>query len=125
MNVIVPTETHEERVARVRAAYWLPTQERWIKSNARLKLMEKTRRFGGSYANNYEVAEKTGRKKNTFDAWVGSRDLLAARLSLNDVKIFSKVLQVACQDRGEVILDRASDLRAIEEEFANARFARG
>lgn len=125
MNVIAPVETQAAREKRVRASYWLPTQERWIKSQARLKLMEKTRRFGGSYANNYAVAEKTARQKNAFDAWIGSRDLLAARLSLHDVKLFSRALKAACDDRGEVVLDREKDLRAFEVEFANGRFARG
>lgn len=125
MNVIAKAETPAARAKRVRAAYWLPTQERWIKSKARLKLMEKTRRFGGSYANNYAVAEKVSMKGNPFDAWIGSRDLLAARLSINDVKLFSRVLNVACEDRGEVLLDHDKALRAFEVEFANGRYARG
>jgi phage FluMu gp28-like protein len=125
MNIIVPAESAEDRIKRVRRVYWLPTQERWIKSKARLKLMEKTRRFGGSYANNYSIAEKTARKNNPFDAWIGSRDLLAARLSIHDVKFWAKKIKVACDDRGEVMLDREKDLRAFEVEFANGRFARG
>lgn len=125
MNLILPAETQEARKARVRAAYWLPTQERWIKSKARLKLMQKTRRFGGSYCNAYAVAEKTSRKGNMFDSWVGSRDLLAARLGINDIKFFSRILNVGCVDRGEIALDDDKKLRAFEVEFANGKFARG
>ena len=125
MNLLLPAETQEARKARVREAYWLPTQERWIKSKARLKLMQKTRRFGGSYCNAYAVAEKTSRKGNMFDSWVGSRDLLAARLGINDIKFFSRILNVGCVDRGEIALDDDKKLRAFEVEFANGRFARG
>ena len=125
MNLLLPAETHEARKARIRAAYWLPTQERWIKSKARLKLMQKTRRFGGSYCNAYGVAEKTSRKGNMFDSWVGSRDLLAARLGINDIKFFSRILNVGCVDRGEIALDDDKKLRAFEVEFANGKFARG
>ena len=125
MNLLLPAETHEARKARVRAAYWLPTQERWIKSKARLKLMQKTRRFGGSYCNAYGVADKTSRKGNMFDSWVGSRDLLAARLGINDIKFFSRILNVGCVDRGEIALDDDKKLRAFEVEFANGKFARG
>jgi phage FluMu gp28-like protein len=125
MNILLPAETQEARKARVREAYWLPTQERWIKSKARLKLMQKTRRFGGSYCNAYAVAEKTSRKGNMFDSWVGSRDLLAARLGINDIKFFSRILNVGCVDRGEIALDDDKKLRAFEVEFANGRFARG
>lgn len=125
MNIITPEQTAKERAEKVRASYWLPTQERWIKSKARLKIMEKTRRFGGSYANNYAVAEKTSLKGNIFDSWIGSRDLLAARLSINDCKYFSRILNVGCTDRGEIALDDDRKLRAFEVEFANGRFARG
>lgn len=124
MNLILPTETKEERKRRVRRAYWLPTQEKWIKSKARKKIMQKTRRFGGSYCNAYSVAEKTARAKNPFDAWYGSRDLLAARLAVNDIKLFARVLNAGCIDRGEVILDDDSKLRAFEVEFSNGKFAR-
>lgn len=124
MNIIAPAETPGERRQRVRASYWLPTQARWIASKARKKLMLKTRRYGGSFANAYAVTERVSRKGNPFDAWVGSRDLLAARLSINDIKFFSRVLKQACTDRGEVMLDDESKLRAFEVEYANSRFAR-
>ena len=87
--------------------------------------MQKTRRFGGSYCNAYAVAEKTSRKGNMFDSWVGSRDLLAARLGINDIKFFSRILNVGCVDRGEIALDDDKKLRAFEVEFANGKFARG
>lgn len=125
MNLILPKETEAQRIKRVRASYWLPTQERWIASKARLKLMAKTRRFGGSYCNNYAVAERTARKGNVFDSWIGSRDLLAARLSLQDVKFFARILKVACEDLGEVVLDKERDMRAFEARFANGKYVRG
>lgn len=125
MDIIVPTETQDQRVKRVRSEYWLPTQAKWIKSKRRKKLMAKTRRFGGSYANNYAMTEKVGRKGNIFDGWIGSRDLLAARLSINDCKLFAKAFKIACEDRGEVFLDDDRKLRAFELELANGRFNRG
>ena len=125
MNLLLPAETLADRKARIRASYWLATQERWIRSKARLKIMQKTRRYGGSYANAYAVAEKTSLKGQIFDSWIGSRDLLAARLGIGDVKFFSKMLNVGCIDRGEVALSDDKALRAFEVEFANGRFARG
>lgn len=125
MNIIATSETEKERAARVRASYWLPTQARWIASKRRIKLMAKTRRFGGSYANNYCMTERAGMKGNPFDAWIGSRDLLAARLSVNDCKLFSKVLKQAARDNGEVFLDDERKLKAFEIEFGNGKFVRG
>jgi len=126
MNIIAKPETEAARVKRVEAAYWLPTQERWIRSKARFKLMAKTRRYGGSYANNYTMVEKTGRKGNIFDAWIGSRDLLAARLSVNDCKFFTRdVLKIAAKDAQEVFIDDDRKMKAFEIELGNGRFVRG
>lgn len=124
MNLILPAETQAQREKRVCRAYWLPTQERWIKSRRRLKIMQKTRRFGGSYANNYAAVERVCVKGNPFDAWIGSRDMLAARLSVNDGKGFARKLKQGLQDHGEVILDDDRKLRAFEIEFSNGRFLR-
>ena len=119
MNLLLPAETIQERIDRVRAAYWLPDQEKWIKDRARKKLLAKCRRFGGSYGAAYAVAEQLSQRKNHFDAWVGSRDLLAARLFTNDTKKFARVLNVAAKANGEVILtDGDKDLRAFELEIA-------
>lgn len=125
MTILPPAETQAAREARVKAAYWLPTQQRWIDSKARFKLMAKCRRFGGSYANNFSVVLKTGRKGNIFDAWVGSRDLLAARLSINDCKFFTRVAKIAAKDAHETFLDDDRKLKAFEIELGNERFIRG
>jgi phage FluMu gp28-like protein len=115
MNIIAPAETPAERVARVKAEYWLPTQRRWIESNARLKLMAKCRRFGGSYAEAFATTLATGRAGNVYDAWIGSRDLLAARMFIQDCKHFARVFDIAAKDNGEVILEEGErSLRTFE-----------
>lgn len=123
MTITAP-ESAAAREKRVKAAYWLPTQQRWIDSKARFKLMAKCRRFGGSYANNFSVTLKTGRKGNIFDAWIGSRDLLAARLSVNDCKFFTRMLKLAAEDARETFLDDERKMRAFEIELGNTRFIR-
>lgn len=125
MTILPPAETEVAREKRVKASYWLPTQQRWIDSKARFKLMAKCRRFGGSYANNFSVVLKTGRKGNIFDAWIGSRDLLAARLSINDCKFFTRVAKVAAKDAQECFIDDDRKLKAFEIELGNERFIRG
>lgn len=118
MTVITTPKTtlsRDEREARVRASYWLPTQQRWIDSDRRLKLMVKCRRFGGSWAEAFRVATKTAMQGNRYDAWIGSRDLLAARLMMNDVKKHSEVLGIVAQDFGEVVIENAEqDFRAFQ-----------
>lgn len=124
MNLILPAETAAQRVARVQQEYWLPTQQRWIDNNSRLKLMAKCRRFGGSYAEAFATTLATGKAGNIYDAWIGSRDLLAARLFIQDCKHFARIFNIAAQDHGEVILEEGErSLRTFEMEIGE-RMAR-
>ena len=67
-------------------SYFLPYQERWIKDNAPLKLYEKTRRGGITYATSYRCVQKCLReeKDSSFTQWVSSRDELTAKEFITD-----------------------------------------
>lgn len=117
---ILKSQSSRERA--VLAKYWLPTQERWINDRSRLKLLEKCRRFGGSYAEAFAVVEKTSREKGRFDAWIGSRDMASAKLFINDCKEWCRKLAPTARDLGEQLIgDADKDLRAFEVEFTNGR----
>jgi phage FluMu gp28-like protein len=104
--------------------YWLPTQERWIQDKSRKKILEKCRRFGGSYAEAYALSEDTARAKNRYDAWVSSRDMLAARLFTEDVKHWVRTIDQAAREIGEqLVSDPEKNLRAFTIEFANGKRA--
>lgn len=117
-DLLLPPKTRPpkaEREAAVRASYWLPTQQRWIDSSRRLKLLVKTRRFGGSWAEAYRVFTRTALAGNTYDAWIGSRDMLAARLFMNDVKRWARITKTVCDDRGEILIkDEKQDFAAFQ-----------
>ena len=124
MQILSP-ESQAARAKRVLKKYWLTKQEAWIKDRSRLKLLAKCRRFGGSYAEAYSTAEDTGMEGQIYDAWIGSRDMLAARLFNNDVKKFLRTGNMVAADHGEVLLtDGERDLRAYEIECANGRLCR-
>lgn len=113
------------RLVAAKEKFWLPSQEKWINDHSRMKLLAKCRRFGGSFAEAFSTAEETAMQGQPFDAWVGSRDLLAARLFNNDVKKFARQFSLAAADHGEVLLDDGEkDLRAFEIEFSNGRLLR-
>ncbi len=61
--------------------YFLPYQERWILDESPLKLYEKSRRTGITFATSYRCIQKCLREKanSTFTQWVSSRDELTAR----------------------------------------------
>lgn len=102
-------------------AIFLPFQQRWIKDDARLKLMEKSRQIGISWSTAYKAAERTAMAGQKWDQWVSSRDDLQARLFIEDCKLFANILQIAANDLGEKVIDEKSKLTAYVLEFASGR----
>ena len=66
---------------------FLPYQARWIKDESPIKLYEKTRRGGITYATSYRSCIKcirSGEKDSTFVQWVSSRDEITAKEFVTD-----------------------------------------
>lgn len=83
----------------------LPFQAKWVLDPARLKLAEKSRQIGWSWATAYSIVRKKSRDDARLDAWISSRDDIQARLFLEDCKDFANVLHIAAQDLGERAID--------------------
>jgi len=60
-------------------SYFLPYQEAWIADESDMKLAEKSRRVGFTYATSYRHVQKCLRRPAGFTQWVSSRDLLTAK----------------------------------------------
>lgn len=94
-------------------------QARWVKDSARLKVMEKSRQIGISWASAYRLVSTTSQKGARHDDWVSSRDDLQARLLIDDCKGFAGLLHIGADDLG---------LRVIDDQKNNAyvlRYANG
>jgi phage FluMu gp28-like protein len=102
-------------------AIFLPFQERWIKDDSRLKIMEKSRQVGISWSTAYKADERTAMDGQRWDQWVSSRDDLQARLFIEDCKMFAKVLQIGAADLGEKVIDEKSSLTAYVLEFSSGK----
>lgn len=100
---------------------FLPYQGKWIKDCSRLKLMEKARQIGLSWSTAWACDERTAQKGNKQDQWVSSRDDIQARLFIEDCKMWAKVLAVAAEDLGEVVLDQKEKISAYVLRFANGK----
>lgn len=100
---------------------FLPFQSRWITDNSRLKLMEKSRQIGISWASAYAADERTAAQGARFDQWVSSRDDLQARLFIEDCKMWAGVMHLAAKDLGEVVLDPKDRISAYVIEFASGK----
>ena len=88
-----------------RDVFMLPYQERWVKDISLMKLMEKSRRVGISYASAYEDVRYHAQKLAALDTWVSSRDEPSALLNINDCRFFARLLNVAAEDLGYHVLD--------------------
>lgn len=55
-----------------RDAVFLPFQSVWIRDESRIKLMEKSRQIGISWATAYGAAERAAAQGARYDEWVSS-----------------------------------------------------
>lgn len=102
-------------------AIFLPFQSRWIEDDSRLKLGEKGRQLGFSWATAYACDKRTAVQGARYDQWVSSRDDIQARLFLEDCKLWAGAMDIAARDLGEVVLDPQEKHSAFVLRFANDR----
>jgi len=107
-------------------SYFLPYQDAWIDDDAVLKLAEKSRRVGYTYAASYRMFRKCmGDRPAGFTQWVSSRDMFTAQELIRDyVARWCKLANVAAAgmygDNVQVI-DADKDIRAFVCEFPGGR----
>ena len=89
--------------------FFLPYQERWIRDGSRLKIMEKSRQIGLSWAAAYRSVRESIRRGQRF-TWICSRDLPQAKLFLNDCKQFAEVLHTCVQEK---LIDKKKSANAL------------
>lgn len=83
----------------------LPYQAKWVKDGSRLKLCEKSRQIGWTWATAYGLVTRKALTSAKLDAWISSRDDIQARLFLEDCKGFAGLVNVAARDMGEQVVD--------------------
>ncbi len=88
-----------------RESRFLSYQTAWIFDNHIMKLAEKSRQIGWTWASAYGIARYHARKDSTLDTWGTSRDDLQAKLAVQDCKGFANVLQAGAKDLGVQVLD--------------------
>ena len=86
-------------------ALLLPYQRRWVLDPARIKVMEKSRQIGISWASAYALVRRKAQLGARYDAWVSSRDEIQARLFLEDCKMFARILNIVAEDLSCRLLD--------------------
>lgn len=102
--------------------YFMPYQAKWIKDTASLRIVEKSRQIGLSYAESYRDVKLAAGDRG-LDVWVMSRDEVQAKEFMRYCQRWAKILNHAAKDLGEVIIEDR-DGKAIKvqaTEFTNGR----
>src|SRR5215475_8730751 len=72
---------------------FLPYQRAWIRDQASLRIMQKSRQIGASFADAYDSVKKAGCTTGAMDVWVSTRDETQGRLYLEDCVYWAEVMQ--------------------------------
>lgn len=83
----------------------LPYQAKWVKDTSRLKIAEKSRQIGWTWATGYGLVTRKALVDARLDAWISSRDDIQARLFLEDCKGFAALVNAGAKDLGESVID--------------------
>jgi phage FluMu gp28-like protein len=100
---------------------FLPYQRRWIDDHSRLKLEEKARQIGLSWATAYGCVERTAQAEARHDQWVSSRDEIQARLFLEDCVLFARLLNAGAEYLGLQVIDPDKKISAYVLQFTNGK----
>ncbi|MDE1170782.1 MAG: terminase family protein [Verrucomicrobium sp.] len=102
-------------------SFFLPYQAAWIRDNSRIKIMEKSRQIGMSWAAAYRAVSTTACQGARFDTWISSRDETQAKLFGEDCARFARVLNQAARDMAVEVVDRKEKVTAHVLPLANGR----
>src|SRR5438552_17418674 len=86
--------------------YFLNYQYRWITDASPLKIAEKSRQIGITFADAYHSVRTASNKRARYDVFVSSRDKFQAKLYIEDCKIWVQVLEILTIDLGEIVFDQ-------------------
>jgi len=107
-----------------RNTFLLPYQTRWVKDRSLVRLMEKSRRIGISYATAYDEVRQKSLKDCRVDTWFSSRDDLTAKEFIIYCEKFAKVLDKAAGSAFDVDIlfdDGRKSATASVLRFANGK----
>jgi phage FluMu gp28-like protein len=101
-------------------AYFLPYQDAWLDDESPVKLFEKSRRIGATYATSYRCVQKCLRRKN-FTQWVSSVDALTAKEFIQDYVATwcrrANIVAEGISGEGATLIDPENDITAFIATF--------
>ena len=82
-------------------AYFLRYQRDWLVDSGRLKLCQKSRQVGLSYADSYDSVRKAAVRPGGRDVWVMSRDEVQAKQYIRYCRRWANILHYAAADHAQ------------------------
>lgn len=101
--------------------YFLPYQTAWLKDTSRFKILEKSRRIGGTYMQSYEDVRDLIQMKDLPKVFFSSADMTAAAEYIDYCAKWAKVFNIAAQHKGLELLDEEKDIKTYTVEFSNGK----
>ncbi len=98
--------------------FFLPYQVRWLEDQSRIKIWQKSRRIGASYACAYEDVEDCVANRVPA-AWYSTTDKDNAKEYIRYCAFFAKALNIFATDLGEVVIDEKKNITAHSLSFEN------
>lgn len=77
---------------------FLPYQRAWIEDTSTIKIMEKSRQIGISWASAFKIVRQHSQKSHHFDSWISSTNVIQAQLFLEDCKKWSNCFNDASRN---------------------------
>ena len=100
------------------ADYFLPYQAKWLKDNSKVKIWEKSRRIGATYAQSYEDVRDC-LKETVPGVWFSSADESAGKEYIRYCEKWAKGFNAGAKSLGEIILDEKKGIKGTVIEFKN------
>src|SRR5258705_8529251 len=101
--------------------YFLPYQIKWIEDKSPLRIIQKSRQVGITYADAFHSVEIASRHGARHDVYISTRDKFQARLAIEDCKRWAEVLKIVLLDLGEIIFDEQHNASAYVIQFSNGK----
>jgi phage FluMu gp28-like protein len=101
--------------------WFLPYQVKWLLDESRMKIKEKSRRIGMTYVQSYEDVRDAAKQEDPLDIWFSSADQSAALEYILYCAKWTKLLKVAGDYLGEIVIDSENDIKAYTIEYATGK----
>jgi phage FluMu gp28-like protein len=103
----------------VKEKFFLPYQRAWILDGAGLRIMQKSRQIGASFADAYDSVKKAVCTTGAMDVWVSTRDETQGRLYLEDCVYWAEVMQGEAEKERVKLFSGLKDVKRDMMEFAS------